>query len=354
MRTKRAAAVSMVRGAVLVTLVALAGLAGAVAPGAARAQGLGAEPREVPVGTFGAPQNGFSIVEPPEGLPETKRGGAEDGSGRWFFESLGPAASPTDMAESLYNQAMQALEDGRVATAQRLFERLIADAPESKFTSMARQQLGRLYRADDAAPAGGPQAKSPVPAREALPWADGTGTAERTEMAAAKPALLGVVPALPQSVVQEARVAPALDEQFLSDAGDRVFFGAGSASLGTRAQGVIRAQARFLKRHPGLAAAVEGHADDGPLADAETLGLSQRRAAAVRERLIAEGVAAERLTAYGRGREERVSDCPAPECLAQNRRVITILLKGPLTYGPPAPRQAQGAGPEPAGAAPTQ
>ncbi|MGE3229011.1 MAG: hypothetical protein AB7J30_06195, partial [Hyphomicrobium sp.] len=45
---------------------------------------------------------------------------------------------------------------------------------------------------------------------------------------------------------------------------------------------------------------------------------------------IAEGVDEVRLVAYGRGREDRVSDCPEPECLAQNRRAVTILLNGRL------------------------
>ncbi len=118
-----------------------------------------------------------------------------------------------------------------------------------------------------------------------------------------------------------------IDGRFLSAAGDRVFFGAGSASLGTRAQSVIQAQARFLIQNPWLSAAVEGHADDGSLPGDETVEAFERRAAVVRDRLIAEGVSPERLTAYGRGRTERVSECPDAACLAQNRRTITILLQ---------------------------
>ncbi|MBN8913549.1 MAG: OmpA family protein, partial [Rhizobiales bacterium] len=127
-----------------------------------------------------------------------------------------------------------------------------------------------------------------------------------------------------------------------SEAGDRVFFSAGSADLGTRARGVIQAQARFLMRYPNLYAAVEGHADDGAVSDDETLRLSESRAAVVRDRLIAEGVDAARLVAYGRAREERVSDCPEPECLAQNRRAVTVLLSRRIEAAARPARRAQG------------
>src|SRR5690606_12603172 len=127
---------------------------------------------------------------------------------------------------------------------------------------------------------------------------------------------------VPRGVLHQARVSPVVDSEFPSDAGDRVCFSAGSADLGARARGVIQAQARCLMRYPNLYAAVEGHADDGTVSEAETLRISEERAAVVRDRLVAEGVDAQRLVAYGRGREERVSDCAAPECLAQNRRAV--------------------------------
>ena len=44
----------------------------------------------------------------------------------------------------------------------------------------------------------------------------------------------------------------ALEEQFITEAGDRVFFSAGSAELGSRARGVLQAQARFIKLRPDL------------------------------------------------------------------------------------------------------
>jgi peptidoglycan-associated lipoprotein len=347
MRTPCAAVGCRIRGFVAIGLMAAAGAIGVSQSAHAQGRNSGAELNEVPIGTFtvGRPADGFSIVEPPEGVPESKRDGADDGSGRWFFQGW-EKSPPSDMSESLYTEARNALESGHTDEAQRLFERLIAEAPGSPRASEARMQLGRIYRGDVEKAATETGALPAPAAREAaLPWSEG-----------ARPASLDVAPALSRSAVNQARVSAALDGEFLADAGDRVFFSAGSANLGIRARGVIQSQARFLARHPELTVAVEGHADDGTLPEPEMMRISHERAAAVRDRLIAEGVEAERITAYGRGREERVSDCPAPECLAQNRRAVTVLLNGRVHFGerPAAGRRSEGESTFPQGASSAQ
>jgi outer membrane protein OmpA-like peptidoglycan-associated protein len=299
---------------------------------------------EVPIGTFTLGQareiapshDGFSIVEPPAGVPERKREGTDDGSGRWFFQGWDSPSAREASAEDLYKDAMTALEQGRRDDAQRLFERLVAESPNSPHVAAARQHLGRIYRSIEVGAQTAPPARAGSTGGETLPWA---GAADPDAEAVAP----GISQAVPRAVLHQARVSPVIDSEFLADAGDRVFFSAGSADLGARARGVILSQARFLLRYPELYAAVEGYADDGAASDAETLRLSEQRAAVVRERLIAEGVDAERLVAYGRGREDRVSDCPAPECLAQNRRAVTILLTRRIEAEAPARRRAQGA-----------
>lgn len=304
---------------------------------AASAQDPAAGAREVPIGTFtlgsppvGSPHDGFSVVEPPAGVPERRRDSGDDGSGRWFFQGWESAPSRETAAESLYQNATAALEGGRRDEAQRLFEQLIAEAPNSPRAGAARQHLGRIYRA-------GAEAAAPAASDTgALPW-----VAEAD--ARSKPAEPGVALQPSRAALHQARVSPALDGEFLSDAGDRVFFSAGSVDLGARARGVIQSQARFLKRYPELYVAVEGFADDGSMPDTEMQRLSDERATAVRDRLIAEGVEDERVLAYGRGREDRVSDCAAPECLAQNRRAVTILLTRRVEAETRPARRVQGA-----------
>mgnify|MGYP001173719039 CR=1 FL=1 len=312
-----------------------AALCGALTSDSARAQDPGAPFDEPPASPFNlnTPRDGFSIVEPPAGVPAPRRDGVDDGSGRWFFQGWSrPPREAT--AEDLYTSAMDALQAGRRDEAQRLFERLISEAPRSPRVHAARQHLGEIYRSIDAEAQAAPAAHGTMTGASELPWAGG-GKAP-----AAKAAALDVSQAVPRGVIHQARVSPAVDGQFLSDAGDRVFFGTGNAVLGTRAQGVIQSQARFLLRYPNIYAAIEGYADDGAMSDAETMRLSEERAAVVRDRLVAEGVEAHRLVAYGRGSEDRVSDCPAPECMAQNRRAVTILLNRRIESRPV--RRAQG------------
>ena len=283
---------------------------------------------EVPIGTFniGTPQNGFSVMEPPSGVPESPPSSGEGDGGKWWFFEGWQKASPNDSAERLYADAMAALQEGRTDEAQRTLERLIAESPRSAQAAEARRHLGRIYsggmpNAAGAASAPSANATSPAARETAFPLPSVAVPVSQ------KPAYEIDLP-IARNVLVHSRVSADVDGEFLTMAGDRVFFSAGSTSLGTRAQSVIQAQARFLKQNPWLSAAVEGHADDGAIPDGETQRLSELRAAVVRDRLIAEGISSERLTAYGRGREERVSDCPESQCLAQNRRAITILLKG--------------------------
>jgi hypothetical protein len=91
--------------------------------------------------------------------------------------------------------------------------------------------------------------------------------------------------------------------EFQSQVGDRVFFSDASAELGSRGRLALEAQAAWLLRNRELSVVIEGHADDaGDIA--HNIEVSQRRADAVRRRLIQMGVAPERIriVAYGRER----------------------------------------------------
>jgi outer membrane protein OmpA-like peptidoglycan-associated protein len=110
--------------------------------------------------------------------------------------------------------------------------------------------------------------------------------------------------------------------EFQTLVGDRVFFSEGSAELGARARKALAAQAAWLARHPSLGVTIEGHADD-PGADDHQL--SQRRAEAVRQRLIETGIAPERIRTVAYGRQRLVAECAGSACGAQNRRAITVV-----------------------------
>lgn len=111
------------------------------------------------------------------------------------------------------------------------------------------------------------------------------------------------------------------------DVGDRVFFAPGSSALGLRARAALARQAQWLKG-TSHDAVIVGHADDGG-SDSSNRRIALRRAEAVRNRLIDEGVPASRLHHLGQGRQERIAVCGGPACEAQNRRAVTIVLQVP-------------------------
>jgi outer membrane protein OmpA-like peptidoglycan-associated protein len=85
--------------------------------------------------------------------------------------------------------------------------------------------------------------------------------------------------------------------------------------------------AAIIKKDPNLKVEVQGHTD-GVGTEKYNMGLSQRRANAVREYLIKKGgIAANRLTAVGFGKTKPIATNDTPEGRAKNRRVELQPLK---------------------------
>jgi outer membrane protein OmpA-like peptidoglycan-associated protein len=79
----------------------------------------------------------------------------------------------------------------------------------------------------------------------------------------------------------------------------------------------------LLRADPGLRLRLVGHTD-GQAGPAVNLPLSQRRAAAVRGWLVAQGIEAARLAAEGRGQAEPIADNGTEAGRALNRRVEAV------------------------------
>jgi outer membrane protein OmpA-like peptidoglycan-associated protein len=80
----------------------------------------------------------------------------------------------------------------------------------------------------------------------------------------------------------------------------------------------------FVNRDPSKPIRIEGHTDARGTAGANRV-LSQRRADAVRDALIAAGVAAARISSVGLGEDQPVASNDTEEGRARNRRVDVIL-----------------------------
>jgi peptidoglycan-associated lipoprotein len=116
-------------------------------------------------------------------------------------------------------------------------------------------------------------------------------------------------------------------EQFMQVAGDRVFFALDRSDLSPQAQSTLDAQAQWLNAFPSVTITVEGHADERGTDD-YNLALSARRAAAVRDYLIASGVSASRIETLAFGESRPVATGSNEAAWAQNRRAVTVLTGG--------------------------
>jgi outer membrane protein OmpA-like peptidoglycan-associated protein len=219
---------------------------------------------------------------------------------------------PEQRAQELYLDGLEKLDGGHRDWAQQTFETVIARFPDSAAAGLARRRLGDLYRAAPAESAVAPANTAPAATPVASP------------AALALPPVPTPTPGRGPVWEQELRRNAAIQAKLRGEAGDRIFFSAGSAELGTRARMALAAQAQWLNRWHEFEAAVEGHADE-PGTDEENLTLSRQRAEAVRQRLVEEGVEASRISVVGAGRTQRVATCTAPDCSSQNRRAVTLV-----------------------------
>lgn len=111
---------------------------------------------------------------------------------------------------------------------------------------------------------------------------------------------------------------------FAKEAGDRVFFAENSSVIGGRARALIEHQARWLIKRPELKVTIVGRSDDGLPAEAAR-DIAEKRAAAVRDRLVANGVTAARVAIESRGARDPVATCTSALCQAQNRHAETVI-----------------------------
>ena len=88
----------------------------------------------------------------------------------------------------------------------------------------------------------------------------------------------------------------------------------------------IRRGLEMLRRYPITDAVIEGHAD-WRASQAHNQPLSERRAAAVRDYLVAGGIDPGRLTTVGYGELRPVADNRTPDGQRQNRRATTITVQ---------------------------
>ena len=112
--------------------------------------------------------------------------------------------------------------------------------------------------------------------------------------------------------------APSDEELFNRNVKD-AFFDYDKSDIRPDAQQALMADAALLQQHPNIRFTVEGHCDERGSTE-YNLGLGDRRATAVKDFLVQQGVSADRIRTISYGKEKPFCTEHSESCWQQNRR----------------------------------
>jgi len=116
------------------------------------------------------------------------------------------------------------------------------------------------------------------------------------------------------------------NDLILKAGSDRIFFSGNDYAVSPAARATLMAQARWLLANPSVQAIVEGHGDERDTRD-HALAIGERRAAAVRNYLVALGVPAARLGTASWGKERPVVALPGVPASGVSARVVLVIVR---------------------------
>jgi peptidoglycan-associated lipoprotein len=134
-------------------------------------------------------------------------------------------------------------------------------------------------------------------------------------------------PPPPMSAPVQTGVLPGSAQDFKVNVGDTVHFALNQYNIDDGDKGTLSKQAAWLTRYPSVRLTVEGHADERGTREFN-LALGARRANAVKEFLVAQGIAAGRLETVSYGKERPVCTESGEDCWSQNRRGVSVITGG--------------------------
>jgi peptidoglycan-associated lipoprotein len=123
------------------------------------------------------------------------------------------------------------------------------------------------------------------------------------------------------------RIVPGSAEDFRVNVGDTVHFAFDQYNVEDADKAILGRQAAWLQRYPQVRVSVEGHADERGTRE-YNLALGARRANAVKEFLVAQGVSTGRIETVSYGKERPICTESSEGCWAQNRRGVTVVTGG--------------------------
>jgi peptidoglycan-associated lipoprotein len=118
--------------------------------------------------------------------------------------------------------------------------------------------------------------------------------------------------------------APGSPRDFITKAGDLVYFSTDSTDLSVESQQTLVNQVKWLKQYPEHGIMIEGHADERGTRE-YNIALGAKRAQTVRAFLVQQGINPARIRTASYGKERPVSVCNDISCWSQNRRAQTVV-----------------------------
>ena len=134
-------------------------------------------------------------------------------------------------------------------------------------------------------------------------------------------------PAAPAPAPVISRIIPGSAEDFRVNVGDTVHFAYDQYNIEENDKAVLGRQAAWLSKYPAVRVTIEGHCDERGTRE-YNLALGARRANAVKEFLVSQGVSTARAETVSYGKERPICTESDEACWAQNRRGVTTLTGG--------------------------
>jgi peptidoglycan-associated lipoprotein len=120
---------------------------------------------------------------------------------------------------------------------------------------------------------------------------------------------------------------PGSQQDFVINVGELVYFDFDKFEIRADAQPILDGQAAWLRRYDDVRVRIEGNCDERGTRE-YNLALGARRADAVRNYLIAHGVAAGRITTISYGKERPLDPGSDEQAWARNRNARTAITEG--------------------------
>jgi peptidoglycan-associated lipoprotein len=131
----------------------------------------------------------------------------------------------------------------------------------------------------------------------------------------------------PSSPGPQSGVLPGSVQDFVINIGERIYFDTDEYVVRNDAQPVLAAQAQWLSRYPAVRVRIEGNADERGTRE-YNLALGARRANAVRDFLVSQGVSGARIETLSYGKERPIDAGSSEDAWAKNRNARTAITDG--------------------------